>query len=796
MLPVQCYVYLYPICRNTVLVHGVILNEELQGNAVKVNVLIQKGEIWSNNPDDIMVSIPDFTPEHILDQISASDGVVGTQDALARLKIIRELDSFEQQIMIMINHYSSVVSKLYHTVRSRDPTQWSRFSVDKIIESHPPPQGERSETTATIALHKLLMLDPLHFMATEVHRSSLEFSARPLAEVENIMRVTRWVRTNSSEITTFVDKAKVVVALSHELTNKNPQGPPSPDKSPLPALTPSDQHIIDFLRCAIRKHSAHQTSPYESFAPTIVKLLGIYKKDITGDVIFNFLQDIGALEPWHDMILLTEEQAIAVGLNKNASTNAHAEPAIDRHESQRHDWGKLPVYVIDAADAEELDDGISIENLNDGTSWLHVHVADPTSHLSRKSPLALAAATQGCTMYGPQKTFAMLPSSYTMSRYSLGSLDEETGQKVLTFSAHLDQRGSILEHKVRAGIIRNVQVITYAAVENAWGEPSHDLHWPFEDKPFSASESKSLSAETMTDLVGLKNLGILQQQRRDGLGRMSWTMPQPKVFFPDRPVPTSSADLQLWTGYPRIVYGVERRELSPARAMVAEAMILAGQVAGRFCTENGLPGLFRTAGKPLGALVDSNSRGNIPAELVMQSNIASRPAYYSITPSEHWQLGVGAEMGGYVRVTSPLRRFADMVMHWQIKEALLGEKAPSISSEEMQKYAARLHERESVVKSVYRAQQGYWAATFIQRRLKYYPDDPVLLKLQGYASTAAEFDTFSRLYTTPMLVPELGIKGWLSTVNKPDWNTGDKINVRVAGVTMAGKAKIRLEVDE
>ena len=782
--------------RNTVMVHGVILNEELQGNTVKVNVITQRGEIWSNNPEDIMVSIPDFTPEHILDQISASDEAVGTQDAMARLKIIKELDIFEQQITVMTNYYAPVVSKVYQKVRSRDPTRWSRVSLEDIVTSHPPPKSQPNKTVAIVALHKLFMLDPLHFVATEVHRSSLEFSVRPLDEVENVLRVRQWIRTNSIEVASFIDKAKAIASLPRDIRDQSPQDPPAPHDISLPTLSPSDRHIIEFLRCAIRKHSAHQTSPYESFAPTIIKRLGIYKADITGNIIFNFLRDIGTLEPWHDMILLTEEKEITAGSSKATVSKDETTFSVDKLDSQRHDWGQLPVYVIDAADAEELDDGISIERLNDGSNWLHIHVADPTSHLTRESPLALAAAAQGCSMYGPQKTLSMLPSSYTMSRYSLGNLDGGDGQKVLTFSAHLDKDGHVLESRVRAGVIHNVHVITYAAVENAWGEPSYDLRWPFGDELSTTPQDKAPSSEAISDLKGLRELGLQQQHRRAQLGRMSWTMPQPKVFFPDRPVPTSSSDLQLWTGYPRMLYGVERRELSPARAMVAEAMILASRVAGSFCAENGLPGLFRAAGKPLGAPVNSTSGGSIPAELVMRSQIASRPAYYSTTPSEHWQLGVGAETGGYVRVTSPLRRFADMVMHWQIKAVLQGEKKPGIPLEEMQKYAAHLHERESVIKSINRAQQGYWAAIFIQRRLKYQPDEPVLRNLQGYAFTSAEFDTFSRLYTTPVLVPVLGIKGWLSTTKKPEWNTGDNIKVRVADVTMVGKAKIRLEVDE
>ena len=789
----------YTVCssdvpRNTAVIHGVVLNEVLQRNVIKVNTITQRGEIWSINPDDIMVSVPGFIPEHILDQISTSGEAMGSTDAIARLQVIKHLDSFEQKITIMTNYYSPIVSKLYDRVRSSDPNQWARLSPDEIMKSNPPPKGQGDRVTSVVALHKLLMLDSLHFVPTDVHRSSLEFSARPLSEVENIMRVTNWIRSNSSEISNFIEKAKAICATSREMAEKDLHGLPSPRDAPLPELTQSDRHIINFLRCAIRKHSAHQTSPYESFAPAIIKKLETYKKDITGDIIFKFLQDIGLLEPWHDMILLTEEKAVSeAGFGSTLANNAPGELA-DEHHSQRHDWGQLPVYVIDAADAEELDDGISIERLDDGTNWVHVHVADPTSHLSRRSSLATLAATRACTMYGPQRSFPMLPPSFSMSEHSLGVPDGNSGQKVLTFSAHLDAQGSLLDWTVRTGIVHNVHVITYAAVEDAWGEPMNDLYWPFGDKPSSEKKVEALSSELHADLDALRQLGLTQQNKRAGLGRVSWTMPQPRVYFPDKPVPTSSSELQLWTGYPRLAYGVERRGLSPARAMVAEAMILAGKVAGRFCTEKGIPGLFRTIGKPLGAPNDPNMQGDIPAEIAMRSRIASRPAYYSTSPSEHWQLGVDADDGGYVRVTSPLRRFADMVMHWQIKAVLLGEKTPTISLDEMKKYATRLHERESIVSFISKAQQGYWAAVYIQRRLKLHPDEPVFQKLLGYAFAAAEFDTFSRLYTTQVLIPALGIKGWLSTTEKPGWDTGDQVNVRITDVTMVGKAKVRLEL--
>jgi len=133
-------------------------------------------------------------------------------------------------------------------------------------------------------------------------------------------------------------------------------------------------------------------------------------------------------------------------------------------------------------------------------------------------------------------------------------------------------------------------------------------------------------------------------------------------------------------------------------------------------------------------------------------------------------------------------------MHWQIKAALLGAEKPEVSVQEMEHYASQLHEREAIVKSISLAQNGYWTAIFLQRRLRYQSDDPLLQKLEGCIYSTPEFDTFLRTYSARVLVPKLGIKGWVSTTKAPGWGLGDAVTVRISDVTMAGKAKVRLEM--
>ncbi|CAG7849300.1 SubName: Full=Uncharacterized protein {ECO:0000313/EMBL:CCA69472.1} [Serendipita indica DSM 11827] len=782
--------------RNAAVIHGVLINEQPVSGVVKINTLTQRGEIWTHNPNDIMFSIPDFVPTHLVEQIRIQDESPTKKDLLTRLSIMKRINAFEQDIAKMESRFAPRVSKIYAQTIGQRENEWSRISVDKIVSMDSSIGDDASRTSARVAVHKLLMADPIHFVARALHRSSLEFSARPKSEVENIHRVIQWVRKNSPELNNFLDKAKDIVAISQNLVGRGEDGPPALATVALPSFTESDQHIIRFLRCALRSHSAHQPSPYDAFAPTILKRLAIYKRDITDDVIFGFLQDIGALSPWQDRTNLTEERTIAEGGPYTvAPVDTSSLLSSDPHYDQRHDWGQLPVFVIDSADAHELDDGISVEPQPDGSAWVHVHVADPTSRLPRSHPIALTAASRGSTIYGSQETIPMLPNSYAMTEHSLGALGEGKGQSVLTFSTRVDQQGGIIDSCVRVGIVHNIHVLTYKGVEKSLG-----IDIPYYTSPFGnvkqEDPGRPVPQEILSELKALQKIAENQQKRRFDAGRFSWHVPKANARFPDKPIPASEQIPQLWTGFPTIEYTVEPGILSPARQLVAQAMILAGQAAGRFCAERGLPALFRTSPQPLGLQEKHLNLGPVvPMAIALKQRVAGVPAYYSVNPSAHWALGVDGEHG-YVRVTSPLRRFSDMVMHWQIKSALLNPASPEISKDEMESYAARLHERERLVTALSRSQNSYWASVFIQRRLRHEPGDSVLGNQKGLISSLPELETFSREYVTGVVLPELGLKGWLYSSTKSALGLGDEVQVRVTDVTMIGKPRVRLSLLE
>jgi len=107
-------------------------------------------------------------------------------------------------------------------------------------------------------------------------------------------------------------------------------------------------------------------------------------------------------------------------------------------------------------------------------------------------------------------------------------------------------------------------------------------------------------------------------------------------------------------------------ENSLSRTLVAEMMILAGEVAARYAHENQLPLPFRNQPQP--ELPPQEELMLLPAGPVRSCAIrrCMPRSELSLTPSGHASLGLET----YAQVTSPIRRYSDLLAHFQIKAHL------------------------------------------------------------------------------------------------------------------------------
>jgi hypothetical protein len=483
-----------------------------------------------------------------------------------------------------------------------------------------------------------------------------------------------------------------------------------------------------------------------------------------------FLQEIGVRPPLVNRALLSTELLLPGTMQsvhieqlrtlayKNESNLSKTE---DKFSHIRHDWKDLRVFCVDPDGAKEVDDGFSLEPVTGepGLHWLRMHIANPTAFLQPTSKAAQLAKHMTETFYSPESVFSMLPPS----------ISRETGVRqdgpTFTISAKVGQAGQILDIDIRPGIVRNVLHLTYDDLAEAMGEPvevaTHHVLGGVLDTvrktpipQFKKDDLKQL--ETIQSLAA----ALKQRRMRDGAGDFSEQMFAPhvqaRVFrrmdkyahaFPLHMSPTSDPAKSFHLAADPIIELVTQPLISKPKVLskfsskdiVGEMMVLAGEVAARWAWERKLPIIYRGQATrvPMGEV--KNWGDEILEFLHSHENWSRlhgyiyasgmRPfyslAYIGTKPSPHATLGVCA----YTKATSPLRRYADMVNHWQIGSALLqeakmdrslvGYQGPRnflmFTENEMESMIGRLKVRERVISKLNVASWMHWIAHYFFR---------------------------------------------------------------------------------
>ncbi|KAF9121155.1 hypothetical protein BGW39_010796 [Mortierella sp. 14UC] len=663
------------------------------------------------------------------------------------------------------------------------------------------------------ATHLFLTQDAslTRFVPSVAVRWTGEFTLRRPQEVLLTETVIDWMRKDDSRVAQFLQKAK-------ELVEGNRRG----DKSSwnTTTFTESDRTLIEFVRqTAINGYSDLFGVPQLAYLPKLLRPLGVYD-DIEPRTAFEFLTEIGVWPRWYNMeinrstISLTsgdvEEQAIvnrirdlnpeslqhdfdnelqrlrqessvdktAVqdGSNRSYIAN-HRNPLVlesptemykrDPCDAIRHDFGHQPIYAIDDPSASELDDAFSIEPVPvttltpQASTWVHVHVADPTSILPPYHEMARLAGNRIQTTYLPEGTWPMLPRALTEETLSLKN--DGRPKKVMTFSARLrDGDGEILEYKVRPGIVRKVVTLNYDDVDDviAWDRVhggraegdrvcSSSMTMPEDrvlERTYYRSTKGSVAAHDIALIRELNRLQDVAQRHTDARlrkGAFNFSLGRPMIELTPYPLrrvaekgwqgPIDYSDKTAWQE-PQITVRLDPSFASPSRLMVAEYMIMAGRVASMFAQENGLPTLFRNQSAPAEkyrTLFEETIRTKTNPKTGMLNMVDMLPlrpyiagAEISTTPTGHWSMGI---QDGYCKVTSPLRRYSDMLAHWQMKGALLNKHAlsssttsvstpPVFSLDMLVPLAGIIRDRERMLGMLEARSVKYWLFEMLRRR--------------------------------------------------------------------------------
>ncbi|KAF8307337.1 RNB-domain-containing protein [Clavulina sp. PMI_390] len=530
----------------------------------------------------------------------------------------------------------------------------------------------------------------------------------------------------------------------------------------------------------------------------------------------------------------------------------------DGLDAARVDFGDMPVYVVDEADAHELDDGLSVEPIPDSSDvWVHVHVADPTSLIHPRDVISREAERIGSTTYFLERVSPMLPPTLTHNRFSLGTaaaISETTGrrisQPVMTFSLRVNgETGQILESKTRVGMVKNFKIISYDSVDAALGKPVCELIDPLSPSGSLPRPVQQLDEATVKDLAILDRVGhrMLLERAKDP-NVTTWTGFQSELqLLPSTPQPLPTIDPTSYTqtffsGFPEARLLVRKpAPQSSARRNVAEFMIAAGTAAASFAmrqqgsTEHlqpmrphhdaeknvwevlklpqhdvpsaRVPIIYRVSPRStasdedLAAFVAARDPHSldIPLWLPFERRVIFGQGRYSAEPGLH--TGMGSVH--YAKVTSPLRRFTDLVNHWQIKATLRkelpgrghggpkeGGKWPAMFDKDTVTLLASEHtQAERMARRAGKSNTMGWVLTVLFRALNSPATTPealyakeVLRNLDAIIMSDPTKDIFTKICHQDVYIPALGLQANLITLDGAG-GIGEQVKVQARGGT-------------
>ena len=337
-------------------------------------------------------------------------------------------------------------------------------------------------------------------------------------------------------------------------------------------------------------------------------------------------------------------------------------------DDRRLDLTHLKVCTIDDESTTEIDDGLSIEYLDDGRTKIWIHIADPTRIVNPGDELDLEARRRSTSLYLPTGMVPMFPPELATGPMSLIQ-----GQvcSALSFGVILDETGGIEEYEIHPSLIKPTYRLTYDDVD----------------------EMLQLGLQNEPEIADLAKNSYLRRSWRKSQGSIQIKMPESIIKVKNNEEVT-----------------IELIDSSPSRQLVAEMMILAGQIGGRYGTENNLPLPYR--GQPQPELPSEEELLKLPAGPTRFCALRScmPRSEMSMSPIRHASLGLES----YVQVTSPIRRYTDLLSHFQIKAHLRGEELP-FAREELQEIVYSVGSSSYEATLVERQTNRYWGLEFLRR---------------------------------------------------------------------------------
>ncbi len=333
-------------------------------------------------------------------------------------------------------------------------------------------------------------------------------------------------------------------------------------------------------------------------------------------------------------------------------------PPLESKGGKREDLRDIPLVTIDGADARDFDDAVFAEKTNDGGFHLIVAIADVAYYVRPNSNLDKEAYRRGNSTYFPDRVVPMLPEALSND---LCSLRPNEDRACMAFHLWIDARGELVKQKIVRALMRSQVRFTY-----------EDVQKYFEEK----------NTEYLHIIKPLYEAYEVLDQARQKRGALDLDLPERQILIENGKM-----------------IGVKTRQRLDAHKLIEEFMILANVAAAQALEAKRAPCVYRIHDRPSAEKLDSarefvESFGMTipktgvanPAQINQILKKAAQTDYSHListvilrTQSQaiyHPQnIGhFGLALKKYAHFTSPIRRYADLLVHRSLIRAYgLGE---------------------------------------------------------------------------------------------------------------------------
>ena len=370
-----------------------------------------------------------------------------------------------------------------------------------------------------------------------------------------------------------------------------------------------------------------------------------------------------------------------------AAKNLPSVPSEDDFKD-RVDLRHLDLVTIDGATARDFDDAVYVEEQGSGYR-LWVAIADVSHYVPEGSALDEEAVERANSYYFPQSVEPMFPVALSNG---LCSLNPRVPRLAMVAETYFYADGSYGKSKFYPAVMQSKARLTYGQVKRALLDKDE--------------KERAVIAPVLPMLEKAEELARLLKQKRDDRGSLDFDVPEAAVTFDVAGDPIS----------------IERKVRHFGHMMIEEFMIAANEAVARFLTEADVPFLYRIHPVPetdklVGlfkmlrrtTLGESIPEHPTPANLqrilkaaagTEQEFVVNRLALRTMmqaqyTPEHESHFGLASDC--YCHFTSPIRRYADLVVHRALKHALGVEGYKHVRGiEKIQGIGEHLNKRERV----------------------------------------------------------------------------------------------------